>query len=93
MRAEVTVRALTVSLLAKLLRQVENNRSRQAVILASKCQKGLARLWLDIGRVHHRQLPGSQPLRSNEVQDCKSIRSCCLAVFIVTDQSSAKVGR
>ena len=50
-RAEVPVGPLAVALLADPLRQVEDDRDRQAVVLPGQRDQRLAGLGLDVGRV------------------------------------------
>ncbi len=61
MRPEIAVRPLLVALMRHTFRQIENQRDRQAVVLPRQLDKRLPRFALHVRRVHHRQLPGSQP--------------------------------
>ena len=71
-RTESTVRTITVSLVAKLFRQVKNNGDRKAVILASQSNDRLAGFDLYVRGIDHNQLPGRQPFGGDEVQTSKA---------------------
>jgi hypothetical protein len=58
---------------ADALRQIEDDRDRENVILASECDERLARLWLDVGRIDYRQLCAGQSPRGHEMQCRKRI--------------------
>ena len=67
-RAEIAVRARAVAFAGRLLRQVEDDRDRQDVVLASQLDQRLARFRLDVRGVDDGQPSGASRLRSDEVQ-------------------------
>ena len=92
-RAEVTVFARLVAVVADALRHVEDHRHRQDMELASERDGVLARLGLDVGGVDDRDPSGRQALLRDVVQDVEGIVGRGLVVLVVRDQASALVGR
>src|SRR5580700_9720682 len=81
-RAKRTVWTITVSLVAKFIRQIENNGDRNTVILASQGNDRFASFSLHIGSIDHYQLAGRQPFGCDEIQDIKGIVRGRLAVLL-----------
>ena len=92
-RAEVPVVPAAVPLLADLLRQVEDDGHRQAVVFPGKLDERLAGLGLDIGGVDDRQSPQGQPLAGDEVQHLEGLVRHRLVVLVVADHAPAGVRR
>ncbi len=91
MGAEVPVGPLAVAFLAELLRQVEDDRHRQTVILPGQLDERFPGLRLHVGRVDHRQLPHCQPLASDEPKNLERLLRNGLIVLVVTHHPSAGV--
>jgi hypothetical protein len=92
-RAEVSLVTVPVSLLTNLLRQVEDNRDRQAMILSGKIDEWLASFGLHIGRVNDGQSTQGEPLSRDEVKYREGSVRDGLIVFLVADHGAASVGR
>ena len=92
-RPEVPVLPATVSLLADLLGQVEDQGHRKAVVLPSKLDQRLAGLGLDVGGIHDGQMSQGQPLSGDEVQNLECLVGRRLVVLVVADHSTAGIGR
>ena len=92
-RPEVPVFPAAVPLFADLLRQVEDQGHRQAVVFPGKLDERLAGLGLDIGGVDDGQLAQGQPLSGDEVQDLECLVRDRLVVLVVADHAPAGIGR
>ena len=90
---EITIGPRGIALGADSLRNVEHDRYRYAVILASERDQRLARLGLHIGRVNYRETPCLQPLGGDEVQHLECLDRRRLIVLVVAYKSSTKVRR
>ena len=93
MGAEFPVATVRVAVVAKPLRQVEDGGDWQHIMGLGQRHQRLPRLRLDVRRVNHRQLPRFQPFAGNKIQSLERIRRSCLVVFIIADESAAKVRR
>ena len=93
MRTKRTVWTITVSLVAKLLRQIKNNCDRNAVILPSQGNDRLAGFSLHIRGIDHYQLASRQPFGSDEIQNLKRVVRGRLAVLLVGHETTAEVRR
>ena len=91
MGAEFPVAAVRIAVVAEPLRQVEDNGDRQHVVGLRQRHQRLSCLRLDVRRVNHRQLPSLQSFAGDEIQSLERIRRGCLVVFIIADESAAKV--
>jgi hypothetical protein len=91
--AEIAVRAAGVTLAAHLLRHIEHQRNRKAVVLARERDERLPCLGLDIGRIDHCQAAGLQALPGDELQHLESRSGRRLVVLVVRDQPAAVVRR
>ncbi len=91
--AELAVWSIAVAVLADSLRNVENDRDRQDVVLAGERDERLARVLLDVRGVDDRQSPGSQSLAGDVVQGVEGVAGRRLVVLVVGDQSPEEVGR
>src|SRR5579863_6926058 len=78
---EITIRPPTIALVAKLLRQVKNNRDGNAVKLPSQRHDWLAGLGLHIRGVNYYQLARGESLRRNVIQDIERIVRGRLAIL------------
>jgi hypothetical protein len=88
---EISVRAVTVSLVAKLLRQIKNDGDRNTVKLPSEGNDWLAGFGLHIRGIDHYQLASRQPFGSDEIQNLKGIVRGRLAVLLVGYETTAEV--
>ena len=91
MWTEISVRTVTVSLVAKLLRQIKNDGDRNTVKLPSEGNDWIAGFDLHIRGIDHHQLASRQPFGSYEIQDLKGIIRGRLAVLLVRYQTTAEV--
>jgi hypothetical protein len=91
--SKTTIGSLAISILAKAVGQVEHDSYWNNVILACQCDQWFPRLGLHIGSIHYSQLAGCETLGGNEMQYFKSVFGCCLIVFVVRHEGTAKVGR
>ena len=92
-RPEVTVGACGVPFVVDALRQIENDRGRQHVVLAGQGDQALAILGTHVGGVDDGQPTRRQALGRNEVQDVERVLGDGLVVLVVAHQASAEVGR
>jgi hypothetical protein len=76
-----------------LLRQVEDDRDRQHVVLAGQVDQLAARFRLHVGRVDDGQPPAGQALAHDVVQQLERVRGGGLVVLVVGDQAAAEVRR
>ena len=90
-RAEVPVGALGVALGAQPLRQVQDDRHREHVVLAGQQDQLAAGLGLHVGRVDHGQPAGGQALARDEPQHLERVPGRRLVVLVVGDQATAEV--
>src|SRR5262245_34422957 len=90
-RTEVPIRTRRVALVAELRWQVHDDRDRQAVVLARKCDERLPRLRLNVGRIDDRELAGGKALGRDEVEHLERIARRGLAVLVVAHESAAEV--
>ena len=88
-----TVWTITVSLVTKLFRQIENNGDRNTVKLPSEGNDRLAGFSLHVRGVDHYQLAGSQPFGSDEIKNLKRVIRGRLAVLLVGHEATAEVRR
>jgi hypothetical protein len=65
-----------VSILAKSLREIENNCDRYHVILTRQSDQRLTRLHLNIGRIDYSELSGLEPLGAIK---CKTSKAAFVA--------------
>src|SRR5579872_2098290 len=93
MRTEIAVRSVPIPCLAELFWEVEHNRDRQHVKLASQCDERLPRVRLDVSRVDDRQPPRRKSLAGDEVEYLERLLSCGLIVLVIRYQSATVVGR
>ena len=93
MGAEVAVGAGRVARDTHLLRDVEDDRHRQHVVLAGDGYQLSARLGLDVRGVHDGQPAGLQPLAGDVVQQLERLRRGGLVVLVVGHQAAAEVRR
>ncbi|GEM_PF-5104843 len=91
-RAEIPVRALPITFLAELLRQVEHDGDGQTVEAPRQLDERLPSLGLDVRRVDDGQLPGRKPLGRDEVQYLEGILRGRLVVLVVGHKRPAEVG-
>ena len=91
MWTERAVWTITVSFVAKSLRQIKNNSDRNAVILSSESNDRLAGFDLHIRGIDHYQLASRQPFRSNKIQDFKGVVRGLLTVLLVGYETAAEV--
>src|SRR3712207_8039953 len=68
--------------------EVEHDRDREQIVLAGESDQRLARLALDVGRVDHRESPGCEPARRDEVQDRERILRRGLVVLRSEEHTS-----
>ena len=87
--AEVPARG--VALRAQLLRQVQDDRHRQHVVLAGQQDELAAGFGLHVGRVDDGEAAGRQPLTRDVVQQLERGRGGGLVVLVVGDQAAAEV--
>src|SRR5215472_8078960 len=92
MRTEIAVRSVPIPFLAELLWEVEHNRDRQNMELASQCDERLPRVGLDVSRVDDRQPPRRKSLAGDEVEYLERFLRCGLIVLVVRHQSATVVG-
>ena len=90
-RTELAVGPTLITLVAQLFWQVQNDRHRQNMKLASERDQRLARLRLHVRRVDYGQAASSQPLASDEVQDIECIIRGRLGILVVGHQAAAEV--
>ena len=90
-RAERPVGPRRVPLVAELLRQVHDDRDREAVELAGQCDERLSGLGLHVRRVDHGEPPGGEPLARDEVQHLERVVRRALVVLVVRDEAAAEV--
>jgi hypothetical protein len=90
-RAEVAVLALCVPVRAEFLRQVQDDRHRQHVVLAGHRDQLAAGFWLHVGRVHHGEPAACQALAHDIPQQVERGRRGGLVVLVVGDQAPAEV--
>jgi hypothetical protein len=88
---EVSIRAVSIALLAQLLREIEDERHRQNMKFARKFYQRLARVRLNIGGVNCRELPQSKPLPGDEMKDFERIASDRLIILVVGNEAAAEV--
>src|SRR5215471_14900748 len=91
MGTESALWAITVSLVAKLLRQIKSNSNRNAMILAGQGNDCLASFGLHVRGINYDELASGQPFGSDEIQNLKSVVCGRLAVLIVGYQTTAEV--
>jgi hypothetical protein len=80
---KIAIGAVTISILANSLREIENNRHWYDVIFPRQSDEGLARLDLNIGRINNGEFSRLEPLGGDKVQDLKSCVGRRLIVLIV----------
>ena len=90
-RAEVAVRAAGVALRAQLLRQVQDDRHRQHVVLAGQQDELAAGFGLHVGRVDDGEAAAGQPPARDVVQQLERGGRGGLVVLVVGDQAAAEV--
>ena len=90
---EISVRAVTVSLVVKFFRQIENNSDRNTVILPSQGNDWLTGFSLHIRGIDHYQLANCQPFGSDEIENFKGVIRGRLAVLLVGHETTAEVRR
>ena len=90
-RAEVAVGALGVPLGAQPLRQVQDDRHREHVVLPGQQDQVAAGLRLDVRRVDHGQAACLEPLADDEPEHLERGRGGGLVVLVVGDQAAAEV--
>ncbi len=93
MRAEIAVWTLLIACFAKLLREIEHNRHRQAVVFACQREQRLAGFGFDIGSIDDGQSTSSQAPGGDEVQHRESVVGGALIIFVVRDQAATEVRR
>ncbi len=91
LRPERAVRAARVALRAQAFRQVQHDRDGQHVVGAGQLHELLARGGLHVGRVHHRQPAGRQPLARDVGQHVERVGRRGLVVLVVGHQAAAEV--
>jgi hypothetical protein len=91
MRAKLTIRPQHVSILAEPLWEIEDNRFREDVVFLCKSDEGLPRLGLHICCVYDGEASASEPLTDDVVEKVKGITRRRLIVFVIRNQSTAKV--
>ena len=92
MGTEVALRTGSVALGAQLLRNIEHDREGEDVMVARELHERLARVRLDVRRVHDRELPELQALPRDEVEDLEGLLRHRLVVLVVADEPAAEVG-
>ncbi len=93
MRTKIPVRAPLVAFMANLLREIEHDCHRQAVVFSGQGHKRLAGLGLNIRCIDHSQACGSQPFRRDEMKHLEGILGSGLIIFIITHQTPAIIRR
>ena len=88
MGSELTIGTADVALLAQLLRQIEDNRDRQHMILARQFDKRFACFRLNIGRIDHRE--PATPSRLRTIVCSKSKASLVAACSFSLSETSPR---
>jgi hypothetical protein len=91
MRPKLAIRSMSVAILAEPLRQVEDDRLSEEVVLLRQGNERFASLRLDICGIDHRQPSSSEPLPNDLVQKVECVPGGGLIVLIVGDKRSAEV--
>jgi acetylornithine deacetylase/succinyl-diaminopimelate desuccinylase-like protein len=89
--AEVSIRTVSIALLAQLLREIEDECHWKNMKLARQFNQRLARIRLNICGVNCREFPQSEPLPGDEMKDFERIASHRLVVLVVGNEAAAEV--
>lgn len=91
MRSKLAIWSKSIAILAKPLRQVEDDRLGEEVVVLSQGNERFASLRLDIGGIDHRQPSPGEPLPNDLVQKVERVARGGLIVLVVRDKRSAEV--
>ena len=93
MRSEGPVGPVAVAVLAEPLRQIEDDRRCQHVVLACQRDQRLPGLRLHVRRIDHGQPSRRQSLRSDELQHLERVLGSRLIVLVVGDKTAEEIRR
>jgi hypothetical protein len=89
---KLTIWPRYIPVLAKPLRQIEDNCDREDMVFARQLDEPFARLRLHIGGIDHSQLAAGESFADDRVEQVECVSRRRLVVFVVGDQASAEVG-
>ena len=90
---EIPLRTRPIPLQQKFLRQIQYNSRRMHILLPGHLQHLCPGALLQVGGIHHRQLPVYQPLSRRVIQQVKRLGRNILAILVVTDHPPEKIRR
>ena len=93
MGAEVPIGAFPVALVTHVFGQMQHDRHRQAMVLAGAVPPGAPSLFLHVGGIDNGQPASRKAFGGDEMQQVKGIGGGRLIVLVITNQTSAEVGR